>query len=204
VKTHNLNSKAAVSRSGDTPLVFACREGRGRATSLFAACLAVLLSIFTAHSEVAAEDLREMIAADQRLSLFTNAATEAGLMDRLAGPGPLVLFIPSDQALANEGSDFLLNSVLLTHSNSERLADLVRHHIVEASSQAVTQADVTTLPTIANVPLQVTRVGDALIVAGYASVIDQRVAENGVVYIVDRLLWPRDPRWNTQGACQCN
>ena len=50
------------------------------------------------------------------------------------------------------------------------------------------------LPTQAKVPLRVDRVGKGVVVGGWAVVTDRKVADNGVVYVVDRLLWPRDWR----------
>jgi len=106
----------------------------------------------------------------------------------LREPGSFIVFVPSDRALANEGSAFLLDSVLLTDANAGRLADLVRHHIVRASGGAIAPGGNDELQTLAEVPLALVRVGGGLVVAGYAVVTDRIATGNGVVYIVDRLL----------------
>lgn len=144
-------------------------------------------------------DLEQALSSDKRVGLFANAAAKAGLGTVLKRPGRYVLFIPSDRALANEGSDFLLRGVLLTEPNADRLADMVKHHVVQVDARGADLARDTELQTLANVPLEVAHVGKGLMVAGHATVTDRIVADNGVVYIVDRLLWPRDPRWS-QGA----
>ena len=155
----------------------------------------VLFAALAASGRALSADLGEVISSDERLTLFARAVVKAGVASTLLEPGPYIVFAPSDRALANEGSAFLLDSVLLTDSNAGRLVDLVGHHIAPASHGSATLSGDATLQTLANVPLAVTRVGTGLTVAGYAVVIDRIVAENGVVYIVDRLLWPRDPRW---------
>ncbi len=141
-------------------------------------------------------DLSQALSSDKRVSLFANAAAKAGLGAMLKGPGSYVLFIPSDRALADEGSDFLLSGVLLTESNAKRLADMVRHHVARVEAQGADLAEDVELRTLADVPLDVAHVGTGLMIAGHAAVTGHIVADNGVVYIVDRLLWPRDARWS--------
>lgn len=140
-------------------------------------------------------DLEQALSTDKRVSLFANAAAKAGLGAVLKRPGHFVLFIPSDRALAREGSDFLLSGVLLTEPNADRLADMVRHHVARVDEQTTELVQDAELQTLANAPLDVKHVGKGLMVEGYAAVTDRIVADNGVVYIVDRLLWPRDPQW---------
>ena len=137
-------------------------------------------------------DLSQAISSDARMTLFSRAAAKSGLGEILKGPGPFVVFIPSDEAMVNEGSAFLLDGVLLTESNAGRLADLVQHHVVRATRETVELSGVAELQTLANVPLDVARVGTGVTVARHAAVTGRIVADNGVVYIVDRLLWPRD------------
>ena len=126
------------------------------------------------------------------MGLFSNAVQQAGLSEKLREAGPFTLFVPSDQAMANEGSAFLLERVLVTNSAAENLADLVLHHIVPAKRLTSEQLDSVALPTMAGVSLRVDRLGKALVVGGWAVVTDRKVADNGIIYIIDRLLWPRN------------
>ena len=164
----------------------------GKTISL-AGCLGAL-SLGGLSLPTKSADLYQEVAADDRLALFSNAVERAGLSERLKEPGPFTLFVPSDQAMINEGSAFLLERVLLTKSNTERLADLVLYHVVPARRLTPDQLDSVNLPTLADVPLRVDRLGKALVVGGWAVVTDRKVADNGVIYIIDRLLWPRDGR----------
>lgn len=164
----------------------------GKTISL-AGCLGAL-SLGGLSLPTKSADLYQEVATDDRLALFSNAVERAGLSERLKEPGPFTLFVPSDQAMINEGSAFLLERVLLTKSNTERLADLVLHHVVPARRLTPDQLDSVNLPTMAGVPLRVERRGKALVVGGWAVVTDRKVADNGIIYIIDRLLWPRDGR----------
>jgi len=156
--------------------------------------LGMLISLSTsvALGQTKAADLSQVISSDHRVTLFAKAVVKAGLVDALKGPGPFIVFIPSDQAMINEGSAFLLNGVLLTEQNAGRLLDLVQHHVVRAGKHATELDGDIELQTLARVPLHVARVGTGLIVARFATVTARIDAANGVVYIVDRLLWPRD------------
>ncbi len=162
----------------------------GRTISLVA-CLCVLFLIGLSL-QASSADLYQEVAADDRLTLFSNAVERAGLSERLMEAGPFILFVPSDQAMINEGSAFLLGRVLLTKANIKRLADLVLHHVVPARRPILDHLDGCDLPTLAEVSLRVDRLGKALVVGGWAVVTDRKVADNGIIYIIDRLLWPRD------------
>jgi uncharacterized surface protein with fasciclin (FAS1) repeats len=154
----------------------------------------ILFTAITASSagQAISEDLSQAISLDERTTLFANAVVKAELNDMLTEPGPFIVFIPSDKAMTDEGSAFLLNGVLLTESNAGRLADLVRHHVVRASDQTVKLSSDLELQTLANVPLDVARVGTGIVVGRHAVVTGRLIADNGIAYIVDRLLWPRE------------
>jgi uncharacterized surface protein with fasciclin (FAS1) repeats len=164
-----------------------------RALDVRSTLMSILFAIIgSVPGQAVSADLSEAISSDERITLFANAAAKAGFCEILQEPGPFILFIPSDSALASEGSAFLLTSVLLAESNSERLADLIRHHVARAQGRSVELANDVELQTLADVPLDVTRVGTGTIVGRRAAVTGRIVADNGVAYIVDRLLWPRE------------
>lgn len=167
----------------------------GRRFAALATLFAVLATSVAGRAGSA--DLSQTISANDRLTLFARAVSRSKMTSVLQESGPFILFAPSDQALHNEGSAYLLESVLLSDSNAERLADLVRHHIVLSRGKGISLTGDANLETLANVPLSVTRVGSGLVVARHAVVIERIVADNGIVYIVDRLLWPRDRRWES-------
>ena len=188
--TKFLVSALSNARVGVSSRAFSAALRIGKNISL-AACLGAL-SLGGPSLPAKSADLYQELTADDRLALFANAVEQAGLSERLKEAGPFTLFVPLDQAMVNEGSAFLLRRVLLTKSNTERLADLVLHHVVPARRLTPDQLDSVSLPTLADVSLRVDRLGKALVVGGWAVVTDRKVADNGIIYIIDRLLWPRD------------
>lgn len=157
---------------------------------LFAICSAAIGGTATAAS------LYEEVAGDDRLTVFTAALEQAGLADILKQEGPYILFVPSDRAMANEGSAFLLSGVLLTPVNAGRLKDLLSYHIVPAAGLGENETDDANLATMRGVPVHLERYGQARMVNGWAAVTETRRADNGVIYIVDRLLMPTSPDMN--------
>ena len=160
----------------------------GRAISL-AVCLSALI-LGGAGISAKSADLFEEVTSDERLTLFANAIDQAGLSDMLKLEGPFILFVPSDQAMTDEGSAFLLDSVLLTKSNAGRLKDLVSYHIVPTKPLAENAASDGNLPTMTDAPLHMARLGAARVINGWAVVTDRKETDNGVLYVVDRLLSP--------------
>lgn len=112
---------------------------------------------------------------------FARAAAEAGLAETLAGPGPYTLFAPTDRAFAAAG-----------RARGEELARLVAYHIVpgELTSDFLEGMDVnhtTMLGTSLNIDGTegALRVNDATVLQA------DRMASNGVVFVIDRALTPR-------------
>ena len=175
-------------------------RGRSRLVGGGSSWMRVLFTAITTSlaGQAICEDLSEAISLDERTKLFANAVARAGLNDMLRQPGPFIVFVPSDKALTDEGSAFLLNGVLLSESNAGRLADLVRHHVVRSSDQTVKLSIDLELQTLANVPLDVARVGTGIVVGRHTVVTGRLIADNGIAYIVDRLLWPRE---SNCGSC---
>jgi uncharacterized surface protein with fasciclin (FAS1) repeats len=166
----------------------------GKLISL-AVCLSAIILGGTG-TQAKSANLFEEVTADERLTLFANAVNQAGLSDMLKQEGPFILFVPSDQAMTNEGSAFLLDSVLLTKSNAGRLKDLVSYHIVPSAQSTGNAASDGNLPTMTNAPLHMARLGAARVINGWAVVTDRKETDNGVLYVVDRLLSPRSQSIN--------
>ena len=160
----------------------------GKSISL-AVCLSAIILGGTG-TQAKSANLFEEVTADARLTLFANAVNQAGLSDMLKQEGPFILFVPSDQAMTNEGSAFLLDSVLLTKSNAGRLKDLVSYHIVPSTESTGNAASDGILPTMTDAPLHMARLGTARVINGWAVVTDRKETDNGVLYVVDRLLSP--------------
>lgn len=154
------------------------------------------LALFTAflgtfiHQHAVAEPIGAILETRSEFSIFARALRQSGLLGRLKTDGRFVLFAVSDQAMEEEGSSFLLNSVLVAPLNEERLVTLMSYHVVPALGllpDGFTHP--VQLETLASTCLSVSRVGQRLQVGPEAFVAGAISADNGTIYALDRLLW---------------
>lgn len=152
--------------------------------------LTALILIATCAWPVAAQSISDRLSADNNHAIFVNALKKSGLLEILKTGNPVTLFAPTDSAMRLEGSSFLLETVLLTKTNENRLHELLSQHIVPGTHPAFEHiAHSLKLATLAGTCLSVDRMGSAIKV-GPESVVTGRVsADNGTIYFVDRLLW---------------
>lgn len=113
------------------------------------------------------------------------AVRAAGLEDALAGAGPFTVFAPSDEAFAVLPPGAL--EALL--KDRDRLARLLRHHVVSGELTAAAAAGRAAVTTLAGTTLRLDA-RDGLAVAGAVVVRADVLASNGVIHVVDRLLVP--------------
>ena len=154
------------------------------------ALLIALLCTFPIVAAVA-KNLQEQLAADADLMIFSSALEKSGLAPTIREKGPFTLFVPSDGGMRNEGSAFLLEKVLLTKSNKNLLSHIISYHVVQGTPLIPEMLDGSVdLDTLSGGRLSVTRFRSSLAV-GPVSVVTRKIeAENGVIYVLDRLLWP--------------
>ena len=117
------------------------------------------------------------------------AVKAAGLVDTLTGKGPFTVFAPTDEAFAKLPPGTL--ETLLKPENKEKLAAILKHHVVPGK---VMSKD------IAGKRLNATTAaGDKLAIdarrgvkVGGATVTAADIeAANGVIHVVDRVILPR-------------
>ncbi len=133
----------------------------------------------------------DAVAGDARLSLFAGALRQSEVGATVEREEAWTLFAPADRALRNEGSAFLLETVLVVPENGERLDDVLGHHLVRGTRldlDADPESEVVT--SASGTALAFERVGSGLRIDGHAVVIDRIDAGKGVVYVIDRMLWP--------------
>lgn len=154
---------------------------------------ALLIALLCSFPSVAAvaNNLQERLAADADLTIFSSALEMSGLSSTLREKGPFTLFVPSNGAMRNEGSAFLLEKVLLTDSNRNLLSRIISYHVVPGTRLIPEMIDGSVdLDTLSGERLSVARFRSSLAV-GPVSVVTRKIeTENGVMYVVDRLLWP--------------
>ncbi|XP_070693552.1 stabilin-1 [Pempheris klunzingeri] len=133
----------------------------------------------------------EILAKDGKFNRFLSLVDNCGSPPPLRGPGPLTVFIPTNQAVdrARDGSIlYMLNDA------KHKLQELLRHHVF---SQAVLTVDeLAALPqiqTMANQIVTITMSDDGQILLGEKGVhlADTNiVASNGIIHMIDGLLYP--------------
>jgi uncharacterized surface protein with fasciclin (FAS1) repeats len=134
-----------------------------------------------------AESLLERFARHPRLQAFNSAVGTAGLTTLLRGDGPLTIFAPTDRAFERIPADRL--KALLGDSN--RLAELIRHHVVAGRVKAPRAAKPRTVTPEFGETLELTA-SDRGFHVDEARIVKTNIrATNGVIHAIDRVLDPR-------------
>ena len=128
----------------------------------------------------------DIAVADGRFTTLVAAVQAAGLVEALAGEGPLTVFAPTDDAFAAlpEGTvEALLEDI-------PALTDILLYHVVAGDVKA---ADVVTLEsaeTLQGGSLTITVEGDVVRINGAQVVIVDIEASNGTIHVIDTVLLP--------------
>lgn len=113
---------------------------------------------------------------------FVRALEQAGLADRLAGPGPYTLFAPTDRAL----------SAAKLPADPAALAKVLSYHVVPGDFTAAFLSGVdVNYTTLAGSSLNVDGTGTGLLVNGVPVTTADLLAANGVVHLIGGVLKPR-------------
>jgi uncharacterized surface protein with fasciclin (FAS1) repeats len=112
---------------------------------------------------VKARDAGEAIAYDARLSAFATALNASGVLDALPGSERVTVFAPDNSAFARLRHATLAR--LLSHNERERLAALVRAHLVKGEIPPNALHDAR-LRTLGGTNLTITRSGEGYTVSG--------------------------------------
>jgi transforming growth factor-beta-induced protein len=136
----------------------------------------------------ATPNLLQLAQSVPQLSTLVTAVTVAGLGSVLAGPGPLTVFAPTNDAFAKLPADFL--KYLL--GNKAALTDVLTFHVVAgnvSSSQLFSGENITT---VEGKDLHVYKDQRGAIFIDFAQVIaPNNEASNGVAHLIDAVLLPR-------------
>jgi uncharacterized surface protein with fasciclin (FAS1) repeats len=143
--------------------------------------------------------LQALMDSRPDLSIFTHALRQSGIWERLEGGAPVIVLAPSDRAMDAEGSTFLLDQVLLTDANAERLKDLIALHVVPGSSSLEGLVDDGEIGTLDGVCMPLFDEDGRLRIGPQAFVVEQHLAEGGRLYVIDHLLWRP---WQGEDPCE--
>jgi len=143
--------------------------------------------------------IKEVIDTGE-FKIFSTALKKAGLWDRITSEDGVTLFVVSDKAMRDEGSAFLLEKVLVTRYNQQRLLNFMSYHTYFGAP--LLQNDI--LREISLNPgtgpcLTVYRAGTSIRVGPESVVTDVKLVDSGIIYVIDRLLWQP---WQAEASCR--
>jgi uncharacterized surface protein with fasciclin (FAS1) repeats len=143
--------------------------------------------------------IKETIDTDE-FKVFSSALKKTGLWDRITSEDGITLFVVSDKAMRDEGSAFLLEKVLATRYNQQRLLKLMSYHVYFGTPlfPGNIQREVK-LNSGSGSCLSVYRSGTGIRIGPEAVVTDVKVVDGGIIYVIDRLLWQP---WKDEANCR--
>ncbi len=160
-----------------------------RPSALFAALALAGGIVLAADRAEAQENIVETAAAAGQFGTLLAAAEAAGLVETLAGPGPLTVFAPTDEAFARLPAGTV--DSLLQPQNRDQLVAILTFHVVPGE---VTSSDLAgmavRLETASGRELAVDATTSAVNVGGARLIGADIAASNGVIHVVDRVILP--------------
>ncbi len=140
-------------------------------------------------------NLVELATADGRFNTLVSALQAANLADTLSGlGGPFTLFAPTDEAFAGlaEGTlDKLMTDV-------PGLTNVLTYHMLPGSHLAADILSQSHVPTVQGSDLNVTTVGGKHYINDALLIEVDKVADNGVLHVIDAVLLPPQPAPETR------
>ena len=122
------------------------------------------------------------------LSVFVQAVNAAGLADTLNSAGPYTIFIPTNEAF-NALPEGKLDE-LMKPENKEKLASILKYHVVSGTIMTGNLQDGQTVPSIAGSDLEITTSDSTVMINGATILKTGMEASNGVIYVIDEVLMP--------------
>jgi len=137
-----------------------------------------------------APDIVALASSQQNLSTLVEAVQAANLVETLQGDGPFTVFAPTNEAFAALPEGTLED--LLKPENQEKLAAILKYHVVSGEVMSSDLSDGMTPETVEGSQIEVSINGENVMVNS-ASVVNPNVdASNGVVHVIDAVILPPD------------
>ncbi|MBY6205187.1 fasciclin domain-containing protein [Halomonas denitrificans] len=116
------------------------------------------------------------------------AATAAGLAPALSDDGPFTVFAPTDEAFGTLPAGTV--ETLLKPENKDRLANILKFHVVSGRVGSDALEDGATLDTLAGPRVTFTATEQGFSIEGARIVATDIDASNGIVHVIDRVILP--------------
>jgi uncharacterized surface protein with fasciclin (FAS1) repeats len=144
--------------------------------------------IHVIDSVILPPSLVDVAAKAGSFQTLIKAAVAAGLADTLAKGGPFTVFAPTDEAFGKLGKDAIAD--LLKPENKDKLAAILKHHVVAGTVLSGAAVKLTEAATIGGTKLALKVDGKTLTVGGAKVVAADVMAGNGVIHVIDAVLIP--------------
>ncbi|XP_027688851.1 periostin isoform X4 [Chelonia mydas] len=149
-----------------------------------------VIHIFRQIIKPAEKSLREVLKNDKRFSIFLNLVKDADLDDILSQPGEWTLFVPTNEAfkgLTDEEKEIL-------RRDKNALRNILLYHITRGIyiGSGFEPGVTNILKTIQGSKLFLKTVNDTLLVNELKSQESDLMTTNGVIHVIDKLLYPVD------------
>ncbi|KAM8821899.1 periostin isoform 3-T3 [Eudromia elegans] len=148
------------------------------------------IHVFRQIIKPAEKTLHEMLKNDKRFSIFLSLVKAADLDDVLSQPGEWTLFVPTNDAFKGLTDDD--KAVLIRDKNA--LRNIILYHLIQGVSigSGFEPGVTNILKTIQGGKLYLKIVNDTLLVNELKSRESDLMATNGVIHVIDKLLYPAD------------
>ena len=113
----------------------------------------------------------------------------ANLVSALQGTGPFTVFAPTDEAFGKLPKETLEN--LLQPENSEKLAAILKYHVVQGAVYADAAAKGATVSSLQGNSITTKSQGGKVMIENAAVVAADIEASNGVIHVIDTVLIPK-------------
>jgi uncharacterized surface protein with fasciclin (FAS1) repeats len=168
------------------PLVSSCApKPEGRAEGPPAAAAGQLAVV----DDVSQKSIARIASESPDHTTLVAALKAVNWLDALANPGPFTVFAPVDAAFDKLPAGTV--ETLLQPENADQLRAILLHHVLTSVYEPKDITDGIALPMLAGGSAMVKREGDAITVDG-AKVVASVRGGNGMVYVLDGVLLPKD------------
>jgi len=134
-----------------------------------------------------ADDIVETATAAGSFKTLLTAATAAGLVDTLKGPGPFTLFAPTDDAFAKLPAG-TLDKLL---ADPAALKDILLYHVVQGKVMAADVTGMTSATSVQGSPIAIAVKDGKVYLNDIAQVVTTDIeASNGVIHVIDAVILP--------------
>ena len=156
--------------------------------------LAAALSLSFGLGSASAANIVETANGAGTFKTLLAAATAAGLGDALATGKDLTVFAPTDEAFSKLPAGTVED--LLKPENKDKLANILKYHVVPAKIMAADikdgKTEVKTLKEAGDNMIEVMKSADGVTVDGAKVVTADVAADNGVIHVIDAVILPKD------------